>query len=287
MLTLHEDTYTTEDGLALFTRRWKPESPPKAIVLIVHGYAEHGGRYERFAQRLVEEGYEVACMDHRGHGKSPGTKGRLSPLRDLVRDFDGFVNACARECPDRPLLVYAHSMGGLIGGLWASDAYGTSLALTHASLKSIVLSSGLLSLWMDIPLWMVRMLSWYGRLMPLLPVMPFETEALTQDREIVRAYEADPLVYHGWIRMQTAMSFAEGMTRFRRSREAIRLPLLVCHGTADRLCEVRGSRCAYRDACTADKTYQEYAGGYHELFNEPFRETYFERLIAWLDAHLT
>ena len=61
-------TVTASDGTALHTHRWLPDGPPKAVVQIAHGMAEHSARYARLAEALTAAGYAVYANDHRGHG---------------------------------------------------------------------------------------------------------------------------------------------------------------------------------------------------------------------------
>ena len=81
-----EDRFQTRDGLQLHENRWLPEGDPVAVVVVVHGFVEHSGRYAELAGRLNREGYAVYAMDLRGHGKSKGE-------RVFISSFDEFLYA--------------------------------------------------------------------------------------------------------------------------------------------------------------------------------------------------
>lgn len=62
----------SSDGINVFVRKWVPTGqPPRAVVLVIHGAAEHSARYDRLARILAGQGYAVYAPDHRGHGQTP------------------------------------------------------------------------------------------------------------------------------------------------------------------------------------------------------------------------
>ncbi len=65
-------TLKAADGLGLFTQSWTPDQGGKGTIVLVHGYAEHSGRYAHVAEYFVQQGYNVHALDHRGHGQSRG-----------------------------------------------------------------------------------------------------------------------------------------------------------------------------------------------------------------------
>ena len=75
---------TGQDNLTLFTQHWLPDTPPRAVIILAHGYAEHSSRYAHVAAYLTAHGYAVYALDHRGHGRSEGV-----PV--LIHDFDEYV----------------------------------------------------------------------------------------------------------------------------------------------------------------------------------------------------
>src|SRR5579863_1139178 len=95
---------------------WSPagDQPLKGVVTIAHGYGEHMGRYQHVAERLNEAGFMVYALDHHGHGRSGGTRGRVR-LAAAVDDLDRLIVTVSRaRNPDRPQFLLGHSMGGAI-----------------------------------------------------------------------------------------------------------------------------------------------------------------------------
>jgi alpha-beta hydrolase superfamily lysophospholipase len=105
-------------GAKLYWQKWLPDDKPKAIILLVHGYAEHAGRYQYFAEHCVGRGYAVFAMDHWGHGKSDGTPGFV-PGFSVFRDgVDRLLAQATEDFSDLPVMLVGHSMGGLISATY-------------------------------------------------------------------------------------------------------------------------------------------------------------------------
>ena len=110
-------TITGSDGETIVGYRWSGPGPTRAIVQIAHGMGEHAARYARLAAALVDRGYVVYANDHRGHGRTAGSRGpprraRCRPDGPGWSTTSGRVSALARsEHPGVPLVVLGHSMG--------------------------------------------------------------------------------------------------------------------------------------------------------------------------------
>ena len=113
-----EDFFPARDGLRLFQRRWLPGSEPRAEVLLVHGFIEHGGRYAPTAEALASRGYAVSVMDLRGHGKSDGPRCWIRSFDEYIDDLDCSSTASSSGPEGKPVFVLGHSLGGLIAVLW-------------------------------------------------------------------------------------------------------------------------------------------------------------------------
>lgn len=274
-----ESTIKGHDGLALFCQAWLPDADLKAVLILVHGLAEHSGRYGNLVQYFVPRGYGIRAMDLRGHGRSPGSRGYVRRFRDYVDDTMAFLIRTRAEHPETPLFLLGHSMGGTIAIACAlEDPHGISGLVLSATVltpgRSIsrlhILAAGLLS-----------------RLAPRLKVTRLDSAGTSRDPAVVRAYEADPLVYRGRISARLGGEFLAAMHRGQRMIPRIRLPLLIMHGADDRLSNPEGSRLLHERAGSEDKTLILYDGLYHELFNEPERERVFGDMERWLEAHIS
>ena len=261
----------------LHARAWLPESEPRAVVVISHGLAEHGGRYGAFAERLVARNYAVYALDHRGHGRSPGGRANIERFAYVVSDLGTFVGRAQRQHPGHPAFLIGHSMGGAI-------ALGCALQFPDA-LKGLVLSAPALSPGENVPTfksWMVRLLS---AVAPGVGALTLPASAISRDPAVVSAYERDPLVYHGSIPARTLAELLAAIKDFPERVPRLRVPVLVQHGTADRLVPYDANRPIYaafgQPKLRAIRTYD---GLFHEIYNEPERDRVIGDLAAWLEA---
>src|SRR6476620_12520902 len=123
-------TLTTPDGTDVFVNRWLPDGAARAIVQIAHGLAEHSSRYARFAQRLTDHGYAVYGSDHRGHGKTSGTRGSFAAhdgWQTVIDDLHSVTAHARHEQQGVPVFLSGHSMGSIISRGYAAQ-YGSELA---------------------------------------------------------------------------------------------------------------------------------------------------------------
>ncbi len=262
------------DGLDLYYQFWVPEEIPKAILLVVHGFGEHGGRYRNLVDYFLPRGYGICTYDQRGHGKSDGFRAYADRFSDFVDDLEIFRELVLSRHPGVPLFLVGHSTGGTI-----SAAYSVS----HKNgFSGLVLSGALLSPPSDVPavtIFAARLLS---RFAPRTGLYKLDADAVSSDRGVVGAYVRDPLVYQGKVRARIGVELMDAMVMIRRRVSEIRLPVLIMHGAADRLSDPEGSHFLHSGAGSADKTLKLYPGFYHEIFNEPGRQQVFEDMDAWL-----
>lgn len=271
------DELSTFDGLSLFVRRRRPQGRmPRGRVAIVHGYAEHSGRYERLVERLLAAGLAASQFDLRGHGRSEGPRGFVRDFENYVDDLERFI-ALERDLDSLlPMFVLGHSMGGLVAARWAVSR--------AAPISGLLLSGAALKINERIHPWLQRLSEPIGRLAPRLPTVRIDAEALSRDPEVVRNFRDDPLAFHGRMPARTGAEMVRASKLIGGQFVKLSLPVLFMHGTADRLADPEGSRLACQHASSADKTLKLYSGLYHEIFNEPEREQVFDDLVGWLLA---
>ncbi len=260
---------------SLFGQAWLPDRAPRAIVVVSHGLAEHGGRYSGLATRLVEKGYAVYALDHRGHGRSSGVRANIERFDYLVADLGAFIGRAQREHLDTPVVLLGHSMGGAI-------ALGAALKYQDV-LRALVLSAPALATGEAISsfkLLMVRMLS---VLAPNTGALTLPAAAVSRDRTVVRAYETDPLVFRGAIPARTLAELLAAMQRLQQRAHELRLPVLVQHGTADSLVPLPATHPVYQHlGQSRRRTLLVYEGLFHEVYNEPERDRVIGDLETWL-----
>ncbi|MBF6601225.1 MAG: lysophospholipase [Dehalococcoidia bacterium] len=269
-----EDAFTSDDGLRIFTRTWLPAAAPKAAVAVVHGYAEHSGRYASVGEALAARGYAVHALDLRGHGRSDGPRALVRSFERYLADLRLFLDRVRAGNGGRPLFLLGHSMGGTIVAL-ASVA-------GRPPVEGILLSGPATA--HNAPRVFERLLDVIARIAPRLPLTKLSAGGVSRDPEVVRRYEADPLVYHGRIRAALLASMLRAARRIDDGIAGMTLPALFMHGTGDALTSPDGSRDLYERAGSADKTLKLYDGLYHEILNEPERDAVITDIVEWLDA---
>ncbi len=273
-------------GLRIGWRAWAPGSGAAsrgAHVVIAHGYGEHGERYARLAERLTAAGFKTWAPDHRGHGISEGPRGVVDRLANAVTDLDAVVEMARAETPGGAggrVFLLGHSMGGAIA---------LAYALAHQDkLAGLVLSAPATS-YKDLPATPLALrvpAALASVLVPRAPAYTIDQSNLTRDPAELQAYVDDPMIHK---RPQPARTVGEMLTafaRFHSEAPTLRLPLLIVHGTADRITSPEGSRRIVERAGSADKELRLYDGFFHELLNEPRpdRDRVMDDIVAWLQA---
>lgn len=273
-----EGNFLGWQNLKLYYQGWLPKTEPKAILVVVHGLAEHSGRYQPLAERFVPLNYGVFALDHRGHGKSEGLPGYVTRFQDYLIDLETFFRLVRGKYGTAQIFLLGHSLGGTIA---------TAYAIRHQrELAGLVLSGATLKVGDSVsPIMMVlaRVLS---RLMPKVGLDTIDADAISRDQAVVTAYRDDPLVYRGKIRARLGGELLNAMPEIQAQMSKIKLPVLVMHGSADRLSNPAGSQMIYQGIGSRDRTLKLYQSCYHEIFNEPEREVVMSDLENWLDAHL-
>jgi alpha-beta hydrolase superfamily lysophospholipase len=315
----NEQWLPMDDGAQLFLRRWSPgeepgSPPPKAVLHIVHGMAEHGLRYGRLARRLREAGVEVWAADQRGHGRTadpgvndPGKGGLLGHCADrdgfsrVTADVEAVNRFIRKERPGIPLFLLGHSWGSFITQNYIENYGGIDGCILSGSrgpdgLK-IPLGAPFLALLAALrgsrsPSRLARSLADgpYNR-----PFRPNRTPSdwLSRDEAEVDAFIADPLCgqlcsagfYRDLIALLNRIHRPAALGGIRRE-----LPVYVFSGSADPVGEMGKSPTAlvnaYRSLGIRDLEFVLYPGARHEPLNETNREEVAENILSWLLRHI-
>ena len=262
-------------GVQLQQITWLPEFEATDAVVIAHGYGEHSGRYSHVAAALVEDGFAVHALDHRGHGRSEGPTVNVEHFQDYVEDLDLVVMAAKVRHPGATFLL-GHSMGGLIAADYATQhqARLTGLILSGPAVMRRRVSPTLNLI--------ARVLA---RIAPATGVLKLPLEAISRDPEVVRRYQADPLVHAVPMRARQAVQSVDAQTRLETRLGSITIPVLVMYGAADRIVDPASAAFVEARIGSSDRTVKRYEGLYHEIFNEPEKEVVLADLRAWLAGH--
>jgi len=273
----NETTFTTVDGFTLYERTWN-QADAKGVVLITHGIAEHSGRYEHIALSLNAGGYTVVAFDLRGHGKSSGKRNYINSFQDYLNDLGEVLSRTQQNFPNFPVFLFGHSMGGGIVALYSIER--------DPAVKGLVLSAPSVKVSDDISPFLQKVSGVLSVIAPKLPAVKLESAAISKDPQVVEAYDNDPLNYRGGILARTGSELLKSTRQISSWASSITLPILIMHGTADKLADMSGSEMLYEKVSSQDKTLKLYEGLYHEILNEPEQEQVKSDMIAWLDAHL-
>lgn len=271
----HEtETFQGARSTLLFGQSWHPKGPARAVVVIHHGLKSHSAHYDAFARRLVDLGFAVYAYDMRGHGRSAGRRASLDDFDDLLDDLSTFLTRVrARETA--PMFLVGHSVGGAVVTL--------HLATRRPPLAGAVLLAPALRV--DAPPIQAGAASLFATLGPNVPAVDVPDEAFSRDPETVADMGRDPLIYHPPGPARTAGGLLRALERVWAHPDAIALPLLVLHGTADRATDPRGSAELVHRVRSSDRTLLLYRGLYHDLFHEPERDQPIGDVISWLTKH--
>jgi alpha-beta hydrolase superfamily lysophospholipase len=267
-------------GLRLPGRVWRAESP-RALICVVHGLGEHGGRYSALASDLAQAGYTAVTLDLPGHGEAPGSRGDV-PSWKLLRDAAVPAMFTATEgLPGQPagmpLAVLGHSMGGVLA-LDVALAQGRTLAGVIASAPALRNT---------LPPWWKLTLANVARVTT--PSLGFpnglDISGISRDPEVMRLRAEDQLV-HDRISPRLYFDFVEACQRVLRDARRLQIPALLMQGDADRVVDPRGAAEFAAAAPAALVTIKTYAGVYHELFNDHGREQAIADVTRWLERVL-
>ncbi|HEY2979804.1 MAG TPA: alpha/beta hydrolase [Anaerolineales bacterium] len=274
-----ESQFQAADGQMLRVQGWEPDGKPKAVVVLVHGLGEHTGRFAHVGAALTKAGYVLIGFDLRGHGLTEGPRGYAPSFKVMMDDIGAFFAFVRQRYSENvPYFQYGHSLGGLL--TIAYHLYGKP-DVAGVMVSAPGFASPLLE--QKGKIMMVRLLN------SILPKMILDTgldvKTLSRDPKVVKAYVEDPLVHE-----KTSLSFGKaGLDAidfaFKHASE-FTAPLLIMHGTADRLTFARGGQKFIGMVSSKDATFRPWAGLYHEIHNEPEQEQVFKVMIDWLDTHL-
>ena len=273
--TSRTETFEGAYGTLLTTHRW-PVAEARAVVILVHGYGEHLGRYRHVVAALNARDYTVVGIDNRGHGQSEGRRADVVQFDDFVDDLRALIEHVRDDAPGLPRFMLGHSLGGLIA---------TRYALAHqAELAGLILSGAAITIGASTPTLVRRLAPLVARLAPTLPVMRSGGPGiLSRDPEVARQWDRDPLTYKGKLRARLGYQLQAAAEEAQTRLDQLTLPLLIMHGASDQLTDPDGSVLLHDRAQSEDKTLILWPSLRHEIFNEPERDEVIDRVVQWLD----
>jgi alpha-beta hydrolase superfamily lysophospholipase len=280
---LHKsDTLLSFDQTPLVYQSWLPRTQaPQVIIAAIHGLGGHGGQWGNLVQAVVPQGYGVYALDQRGHGRSPGKRGCIRAWSDLRQDVARCLHRIRGQHPQVPLFLLGHSLGGAV----VLD-YGlrTGLDETLPQPHGIIATAPALGITGISPLRLAlgRLLS---RTWPSFTLASGMSHDLgTRDPVVNQSYGQDPLRHNrGSARLST--EFFATVKFLRQHLDQWHLPLLMLHGSGDRVTSPIVSRQLFDQIPWADKRYITYPGAYHEIHQDLDRHQLFKDITAWIQDH--
>ena len=227
IMSYAESTFTATDGLTLFLRTWEPDDrDPRAILILVHGLAEHAGRYQNVVDTFLPQGYAIYGHDHRGFGRSGGKRGDFERFDQVLSDLDRVVETARAQHPGLPLGMFAHSMGGTIGVQY--------LTRHEEKFRAAILSAPGFGPGPDQNKRLLALARIIAKFAPTLTIPRGSSGEyrLSHDPAQAAAWDADPYV-HNYATPRFAVLYLQAAEEAKTQLGQLRLPLLVVMGEED------------------------------------------------------
>lgn len=267
--TLDDGFFIGIDNASIYYQSWTVDDPV-AVMFLVHGYGEHSGRYDHVARHFCAEGISCYALDHRGHGRSTGLRCNVEDYNYYVEDLETFVKLVKSiEGPDVKYFMLGHSLGGGItvtySEIYASEIEAfiysaPALGVGGAPMAAFQAAAALAPVVDTIS----SLTSDYSTGYPLC-----KSSDLNHDENNTRAYDEDPLVYHGGLKVTMATQMLNMMSYACDNAESISKPCLFIQGSADVLVNASATEEFYNGVSVEDKKFILYEEFFHEILNEP------------------
>lgn len=276
-----EGTFKGVEGLDLYYQGWFPEGQVKAVLAIVHGLGAHGGRYGNVVEHLLPKQYAVYSLDLRGHGRSSGQRGHIQAWAEFREDLRAFLQLIQTQQPGCPIFVLGHSLGGVVvldyilrypqeaAKLQGAIALAPALGKVGVSKTRLLIGRLLSQVWPSFTL-----------------STGIDLSAGSRDEKVLLAYAQDSL-RHTRASARLATEFLATVTWVNAHAQNWQLPLLILHGSADRVVLPKGSEVFCQRVAYSDKLRIEYPEAYHELQNDLNYQEVLTDLENWLEQHLS
>lgn len=268
-------SFTGKGGIEIFFQKWLVDKA-RAVIVIAHGLGEHSGRYGNLLNSLAGKKISVFAIDHRGHGKSDGKRGHVDSFMDYVYDLKLFIEFIKEENRGLPVILLGHSMGGVIAARY-SMTYPDDISL-------IVMSSPGLAPAFKVPEWKKSLASFFSsRIGSLSFANGLSVEGISRDKDVVSAYENDPLI-HDRVSARWTVEFIRATEECMANAKNIRKPILLLHGKGDCIADYKATEEFYNSVSSINKKLFLYEGLYHETMNETAedREKVLRDITGWI-----
>ncbi|RWZ54845.1 alpha/beta hydrolase [Halobacillus fulvus] len=251
-------------------------SPSKATIILIHGAFEHSGRYETLVETFQKDGYSVIYGDLPGQGIVEGKPGHIQSFDDYIKTVDTWIKASRK---DQPIFILGHSMGGVVAI--------RAMQELQPKVNGVILSSpaaGILN-GAGQPLEAVSHV--INKVAPALRVKsPMKPEVCTRNRVVVEKSKQDPLMLDK-VSVRWYREFRLAIKQAFQNLDSFPdVPLVIMQAGDDKMVDVKKTKAWFNGVDVTEKTYKEWPGLYHELFNEPEWEDVYDYTVAFIDRHV-
>jgi len=266
----------------LFYQNWLPDSDPiKAYIIALHGWGTHSDRINVPAEYFIEKGYAIYAFDIRGHWRNSGDfPGHIDSMDHIQKDIVLFMDFIKRQAKDKKIFLMGHAFGALISLIFA---------INHPSIPGVIASSPLLKYIKDFSLSKRLGKKIAGPISKIASIktidMIIEQNILTSDIKILRKHIADKNRINK-ISWRSAAEMERSMKWTFESAPNLLCPILILQAGNDKLVDKETNKKFFEEIKSADKSYREYDGLLHELWQEKGRAQVFQDMFIWLEKHI-
>jgi alpha-beta hydrolase superfamily lysophospholipase len=267
----HRDgTFAGSGGLPLYYQAWLPqEGRSRAVLINLHGLGDHSGLYPNLATHFPAKGIALYAYDMRGNGRSPGQRAYVRGWSEYRDDLHAFVARVRDWEGNLPLFLLGNSLGGLVV---------LEYALQHPTRLGGVIAAAPPLGELGVPPVLMALGRVMSRVFPRFSLnVGMDLSGLARDPAVIEAVLADPLFHRrGTARLSTEVTAA--ITRVQDRAATLSVPLLLLHGSDDRMVPPDGTRRFFAN--------REYPGAYHGLFADRGFGMALQDVEQWIDAHV-
>ncbi|MEO8090276.1 MAG: lysophospholipase [Gemmatimonadales bacterium] len=275
----HAGTFAGAGGLPLYYQAWLPLAgqPKKAVLLNLHGLGDHSSLYPTLAGHFPARGIALYAYDMRGNGRSPGQRAFLRGWHEYRGDLHAFLERVRKWEGGLPIFILGNSLGGLVVLDYALH-YPTGL-------RGVIAAAPPLGD-VGVPPFLMKLGRVLSRIWPRFSLqVGMDLSGLARDKAVAETILSDPLFHRrGTARLSTEVTAA--IERVQARAETLSVPLLILHGSADRMVPPDGSRRFFSRVEETDRELREYPGAYHALFADRGHEEILKDTERWIEAHM-
>ena len=273
-----EGTFPGSHRIPLYYQAWLPtQARPRAVIVNLHGLGDHSGLYPNLASHFPARAVALYAFDMRGNGRSPGQRAYLGSWKEYRGDLEAFVGRVREWEPGLPLFLLGNSLGGLVVLDYVLHQPG--------QVEGVIAAAPVLGD-VGVPPVLMALGRVMSRVLPRFSLnVGMDLTGLAREPSVVEAVLADPLFHRrGTARLSTEVTAA--IDRVQHLAGTLSVPLLILHGSADRMVPPDGSRTFFAKVRFPDREFREYPDAYHCLFADLGFEAVLGDLEGWIDRHI-